>query len=228
MENPGEKFVPGWKWRHESPSPEPEDLTPLNTMDMEFTPSEVDALEAIPAPTPPPERIYYPPGDPRREPGSGLFAGPLIDLPTPSNSIDGLEAPGPKQPPILRQRRRQRRDENPAQSPRRSARIAAKKANLPLPPAERSTLPPIPAHPSADKPKKGHPRKANPSPPPMQERRSTARPIPARPPTDKPKRGRPRKVDGSAVSKAPARLRRGATTGQKRPRGRPRKDTVYT
>lgn len=41
---------PGWKWRHESPSPEPPDPN-----DMEFTPSEVDALEAISHPTPPPQ-----------------------------------------------------------------------------------------------------------------------------------------------------------------------------
>ncbi|KAK5442649.1 hypothetical protein LTS15_010967 [Exophiala xenobiotica] len=40
---------PGWKWKHESPSPEPPDPN-----DMEFTPSEVDALEAIRPPTPPP------------------------------------------------------------------------------------------------------------------------------------------------------------------------------
>ncbi|KAK7429380.1 hypothetical protein QQZ08_004193 [Neonectria magnoliae] len=47
----------GWKWRHESPSPEPEDLTRLNILDnmegMDVTPSEVDALEAIRPPTPP-------------------------------------------------------------------------------------------------------------------------------------------------------------------------------
>ena len=43
--------MPGWKWRHESPSPEPEDLTVLEggELDMDFTPSEVDALEAIDA-----------------------------------------------------------------------------------------------------------------------------------------------------------------------------------
>ncbi|KIX07198.1 uncharacterized protein Z518_01851 [Rhinocladiella mackenziei CBS 650.93] len=40
--------LPGWKWRHESPSPEPPDPN-----DMEFTPSEIDALEAIRPPTPP-------------------------------------------------------------------------------------------------------------------------------------------------------------------------------
>ncbi|KAI1074738.1 hypothetical protein F5B20DRAFT_595791 [Whalleya microplaca] len=42
---------PGWKWKHESPSPEPVGLS-----NMEFTPSEIDALEAIPPPTPPPPR----------------------------------------------------------------------------------------------------------------------------------------------------------------------------
>ena len=40
---------PGWKWRHESPSSEPADPN-----DMEFTPSEIDALEEIPPPTPRP------------------------------------------------------------------------------------------------------------------------------------------------------------------------------
>lgn len=41
--------VPGWKWRHESSSPEPADPN-----DMEFTPSEIGALEEIPPPSPPP------------------------------------------------------------------------------------------------------------------------------------------------------------------------------
>ncbi len=49
-------WVTAWKWRHESPSPEPEDLVPLDRMEddplnvaaeMEFTPSEVDELETI-------------------------------------------------------------------------------------------------------------------------------------------------------------------------------------
>jgi hypothetical protein len=52
-------WVTAWKWRHESPSPEPEDLAPINNMvdspldaaaDMEFTPSEVDELETIELP----------------------------------------------------------------------------------------------------------------------------------------------------------------------------------
>lgn len=39
---------PGWKWKHESPSPEPgQDISNLD-----LTPSEIDALEEIPPPTP--------------------------------------------------------------------------------------------------------------------------------------------------------------------------------
>ncbi|KJZ75825.1 hypothetical protein HIM_04649 [Hirsutella minnesotensis 3608] len=41
----------GWKWRHESPSPEPPDREEL---DPEWTPSELDALEGIPSPSPSP------------------------------------------------------------------------------------------------------------------------------------------------------------------------------
>ncbi|KAH8589896.1 hypothetical protein B0O99DRAFT_471157, partial [Bisporella sp. PMI_857] len=40
---------PGWRWRHESPSPEPEDPN-----EMDFSPSEIDALESVPPPTPHP------------------------------------------------------------------------------------------------------------------------------------------------------------------------------
>ena len=47
--------TPGWKWRHESPSPEPEDPN-----DMDFSPSEIDALEAIPPPTPTPPLHFKP------------------------------------------------------------------------------------------------------------------------------------------------------------------------
>ncbi|KAI3318580.1 hypothetical protein HD806DRAFT_512031 [Xylariaceae sp. AK1471] len=52
-------WVTAWKWRHESPSPEPEDLTPLDKMrdspldaaaDFEFTPSEIDEFETIDLP----------------------------------------------------------------------------------------------------------------------------------------------------------------------------------
>ncbi|KAI0115684.1 hypothetical protein GGR51DRAFT_503762 [Nemania sp. FL0031] len=55
------KWVTSWKWRHESPSPEPEDLTRLGNMaedaltddlvaEIEFTPSEIDELETIDLP----------------------------------------------------------------------------------------------------------------------------------------------------------------------------------
>jgi hypothetical protein len=40
---------PGWKWKHESPSPEPE----KDIDDPQYTPSEVDALDAISPATPP-------------------------------------------------------------------------------------------------------------------------------------------------------------------------------
>ncbi|KAI1289079.1 hypothetical protein F5Y03DRAFT_378428 [Xylaria venustula] len=52
-------WVTAWKWRHESPSPEPEDLTHIDIMrdspleaaeEMEFTPSEIDELETIELP----------------------------------------------------------------------------------------------------------------------------------------------------------------------------------
>ncbi|KAF2241451.1 hypothetical protein BU26DRAFT_525276 [Trematosphaeria pertusa] len=54
----GNDWVTSWKWRHESPSPEPEDLTPIDNMkdspleatDMKFTPSEIDELETIKLP----------------------------------------------------------------------------------------------------------------------------------------------------------------------------------
>lgn len=65
----------GWKWRHESPSPEPENLTQLRTLEsMEFTPSEADALDDLPSlnPSPPPPRIVD-----IRSPtsGAGVFSG---------------------------------------------------------------------------------------------------------------------------------------------------------
>ena len=44
-----------WKWDHEALSPEPEDPRKI-----EFTPSEIDALEAIPPPTPPPQYSSQP------------------------------------------------------------------------------------------------------------------------------------------------------------------------
>ena len=49
----------GWKWKHESPSPEPVDPN-----EIDFTSSEIDAMEEIPPPTPP--KIILP--TERREP----------------------------------------------------------------------------------------------------------------------------------------------------------------
>ncbi|KAL2175262.1 uncharacterized protein P884DRAFT_331324 [Thermothelomyces heterothallicus CBS 202.75] len=145
---PDSEVVPGWKWRHESPSPEPEDLTPLETMDLEFTPSEVDALEAIRPPTPPPpprapSPRHFPSGDQTVPSGTGLFSShPLPRAPpTPPAADDAApEVPEPaqaapqQQQQQPRRRPRQRNDEQPAQPVRRSARIAAmNKANPPAP-----------------------------------------------------------------------------------------------
>lgn len=153
-------WEPGWKWRHESPSPEPEDLKPLSTDDMDFTPSEVDALEAIPPPSPP--RLAPAPAD--GQPKWGLFGG-LFDAPctvgpgpaepcedahpAPTDEpqdqrVPDAEEQPPNPPP--RRGRRSREQAQPAEvtaapapprSPpplRRSARIAARNANPPPPP----------------------------------------------------------------------------------------------
>lgn len=63
----------GWKWRHESPSPQPEDHTRLDDPALGLTPSEIDALEAVRPPTPPPPQVYWEP-----PPGytPGLFGPP--------------------------------------------------------------------------------------------------------------------------------------------------------
>lgn len=54
----------GWMWRHESPSPEPDDLSEVeNLAGLELTPSETDAFNNIPSPprtpSPPPAVRYY-------------------------------------------------------------------------------------------------------------------------------------------------------------------------
>jgi hypothetical protein len=96
-------LVTSWKWRHESPSPEPEDLThinsmkdsPLDTTDMDFTPSEIDDLETIELPSseqpkgfwtimrkvsglraPFPGQLLEPFQPPPQPPGSLLYAPP--------------------------------------------------------------------------------------------------------------------------------------------------------
>lgn len=133
--------------RHESPSPEPEDLTPLNTMDMDFSPSEVDALEAIPPPSPPYWQQPFDPDDPRLEAEpSTLFSSVPYELcPSSASTLEPGDEPEdrPAEPspdfpdPLLhlRQYQRQRRNKvHPIEGlpqPRRSARIAARKLNLP-------------------------------------------------------------------------------------------------
>jgi len=66
----------GWKWRHESPSPEPEDHNRLDDPTLDLTPSEVDALEAVRPPTPPaPQFLVY--VEPTEPPKKSLFGPPL-------------------------------------------------------------------------------------------------------------------------------------------------------
>ena len=91
--------VYSWKWRHESPSPEPEDLTPLTNIedspleavDMDFTPSEIDAFEEIPPPVDPwAWKRNYVRRSPLRGPVGSLF-GPTD--PSRPNLFHPLELP---------------------------------------------------------------------------------------------------------------------------------------
>ncbi len=83
----------GWKWRHESPSPGPEDHDRLDDPAMDLTPSEVDALEAIRPPTPPAPRVYVPPTGPQHP----LFGPPLSE-----EAVAELLKPPPPPPPPVR------------------------------------------------------------------------------------------------------------------------------
>ena len=47
--------IPGWKWANEAPSPSPEQFS-----EMELTPAEIDAIEALPPLTPPELPIFEP------------------------------------------------------------------------------------------------------------------------------------------------------------------------
>jgi hypothetical protein len=132
------KILVGWKWRHESPSPEPEDLSGLNDLaTLELTPSEVDALEAVRPPSPPtPQPVYIPPTDsqhplfgwsPNAPPQATQKAVEQLPPPPPLPAADN---PIQQSPP----RHRRRRQQPPAQPLRRSARIAAMNAKRQSPP----------------------------------------------------------------------------------------------
>jgi hypothetical protein len=102
------KRVSSWKWRHESPSPEPEDLTPFNNMrdspldttEMDFTPSEIDDLETVELPSSEqPKGFWY-----IRRKESGLrapFPGQLLEPFQPPTPPPGsiLHAPPGSLPP---------------------------------------------------------------------------------------------------------------------------------
>lgn len=136
----GGNILIGWKWPHESPSPEPEDLSGLDDLaTFELTPSEVDALEAVPPPSPPtPRPVYVPPA----EPPTPMFGwgpqGPPPAAPEEAIKQSSAVPDEPIEQPPLRLRRR--RQQLPAQPVRRSARIAAMTANRP--PTPRVSKPP--------------------------------------------------------------------------------------
>ncbi|KAH0829794.1 hypothetical protein AYO21_06724 [Fonsecaea monophora] len=118
----------GWKWRNESPSPEPADLN-----DMEFTPSEVDALEAIRPPTPrPPPRSM--PQERRRRTDISIFH-PSYDDDSDPQPLESAE------PLHQKTRLRQKASRGPTTSakvskltpPRRSLRIAEREQRLKVP-----------------------------------------------------------------------------------------------
>jgi len=144
--------VLGWKWRHESPEPERCDLRTLDIEDMDFSSSEIDALEAIPPPTPRPAPTFNPHLRPVDNPDPNVLFNLLTRSAAPREEIDeatdvqqqpreptGDMAVLPQDPsldePLLRQRRR-----NDAERPqlafpplRRSARLAKKQASGPPP-----------------------------------------------------------------------------------------------
>ena len=146
----GSTLVNSWKWRHESPSPEPEDLTPidnikdspLDSIDIDFTPSEIDALEAIPplghlsppiAPTeakPRLPRLLFNPFEPRemsQNPHQDASQEPKIQL----LELQGNASRAPPQETQCQLRDEWRdADQDQGQNqppPRRSARIAGTK-----------------------------------------------------------------------------------------------------
>ncbi|KAK4132126.1 hypothetical protein BT67DRAFT_444022 [Trichocladium antarcticum] len=242
-EVPGDRHRPvaGWKWRHESPSPEPEDLAFLNTDDMDLTPSEADALEAIPPATPPRPNNFQPH---LVEENYNLDPSDLFYMVRPSNPApeqDGSdqvdeqeEWPVEKeqadhtQPPRRRGRPRKaqaigapRSVQQPVEAPpvrRRSARIAAMHASPPPPAATRATRARAGkgAVSVADAPKKrGRPR--------------TTRDGVSKPTAAPTKRGRkPGSAKTAAVAAAAAaavggEAEKGAPEAGKRGRGRPRR-----
>ncbi|CZR50564.1 uncharacterized protein PAC_00438 [Phialocephala subalpina] len=209
--------VTSWKWRHESPSPEPEDLTPiknmkdspLDTMDMDFTPSEIDDLETIELPDSEQPKGFW---TIWRE-DSGLLA------PFPGQLLEPFQPPPPPPgsllytPPGSLPPRRSIFEKTPSEEehdeqlleelPRRSARIADMKL-----PTE-----PLPSQAVSNKKPRGRaaPKAAAPAAQPTTQatQRRKTRPVPACPPLKietetRPKRGRgrPRKENGQSTRSA--------------------------
>jgi hypothetical protein len=145
----GRNELIGWKWRHESPSPEPEDHKRLDDPTLDLTPSEVDALEAVRPPTPRQQRWLFGAPPPVRWARLCQTQQEDADQPLPRQTrkrpMQEEEMEGPpaarrtgkrrkqqqevEQAPPPRQTRQRRSQQLPSQvPPRRSARIAAKNA----------------------------------------------------------------------------------------------------
>lgn len=202
-----QKSRPGWRWRNESPSPEPEDLTPLHTLDMEFTPSEVDALEDI-SPNEMPLGDFIsgqescpsaPSQDSTSHADQGLISTPLpqplgAPLERPAKKLKGL-APAQPLSTVPKQRKPHDLDDQSTTPPRRSDRIAAMRAK------QVAAQPLMPS-------------------PPKEEHPTNRKPVPARPPkikSGKPKKESPKFSDKSGITKYKAK---GNTAAQKQPKGR--------
>ncbi|KAJ4300561.1 hypothetical protein N0V88_003240 [Collariella sp. IMI 366227] len=170
--------VPGWKWRHESPAPEPEDLECLKNgiSSMDFTPSEADALDAIvepakssPSPTPEPSS---PPPRPVRLFGNTYVNGIPVDKEDEPETQLILEAEEQQDDAAASADEKQTMNNlSPSPPPRRRGR--SRKINqlenltttLPAPTIPRRTravpaAPPSPPPTTTTPKKRGRPRKA--------------------------------------------------------------------
>ncbi|KAK0615820.1 hypothetical protein B0T17DRAFT_356825 [Bombardia bombarda] len=212
--------VLGWKWRHESPSPEPEDLTPLNNIGItdlnDYSPSEVDALEAIPPPSP---RTIYGLRFLTFHPSLGaeydrLLNAPLglrVDDPIPPKFFDQADDEPPHQPPAEPE---SPDASDPSSPPWRSAQSAAvMKSNQSPPPSTTATKRSVPARPPTEletpsKRGRGRPRKSA---------ATTADVLPGKKPTSAISKPKAKK---GAVAAAPAAAAAAATSASSKTRGR--------
>lgn len=202
--------LPGWKWRHESPSPEPEDLSILETDEVDYTPSEIDALDAIRPATPPRRNFGQPfpsnnntankPIDIFGGVGAGLFGGP-VPLP---------EAASPHEEPALEQvdesedQLVETEQEDPNPAPRRRGRPRKTQQPNEVKPQQPDEAPPV------RRSARIAAKNANQTPAPAARATRTHTAKAAVVVADAPrKRGRPRKTENAVSKPAAAPKKRG-------------------